>query len=624
MALKLGELTAILGLKADQFERGLDRARTKMEATGQKIGKAGRQIAAVLAPAALAPALPATVAGVVGLGAALGGAGAAAQVFGAVYKSSFAEIQEAADQTDALREKIELLGQQAKLASGDEREALLKRQADATAELNARLAMLPPAQRKVVEQYGAMKDTWASFVQANQPATYGIMTTGFRAIQAIIPKLQPLFDMGAAAAQRFVGWLERAAAGGGIDRFVAFLVTQAGPAIDHLAAIGRNMGVTLGAAFENTAPAGQGMLAWLSQLTAKAAEWAEGGGFERFMGYVSEHGPTVATTLGNLATSSGQIYQILSPLAPVSLALAGALAGIVAAMPPEVITGLAMAWLGYNVALKAHDAILLAIKIKQSVMAAGTKAWAAAQWLLNIAMTANPIGLVVLAVVGLIAIFAVLWAKSDGFRAFWIGLWGKIQSAASSVGTWFRDTLWQKWILGAFNSIVSKGQQVLGWFQALPGRLRSALSGAFDGLKSAFRSAINWLISKWNNFSLTLGGGSVLGMNIPSVTLNTPNIPMLAKGGVVPRTRGGRLAVIGEGDEDEAVAPLSKLAGMVQAAAAKAVAASGKAKTASDDLPEIHVYIGDKELTEIVDVRIKRNGRWIGRAAGLRTALAAR
>lgn len=561
MALKLGELVAILSADDRKFREALDRSKDRMEATGQRIGRIGRQIGAVLAPAVLAPALPAAVAGVAGLGAALGGAGAAAQVFGAVFKSSFSEVQEAADKTDQLREKIELLGQQAKLASGDERKALLEQQAKASQELAAHLALIPPEQRAVVEQYGAMKDSWKSFVDDNKPATYSIMTTGFRAIQAIIPQLQPLFDMGAAAAQRFVGWLQRVAEGGGIERFVAFLTAQAGPAIDHLAAIGRNLGVVLGDLFENTAPAGQGMLAGLEKLTEKLANWSAGGGFERFMTNVSENGPTLAATLSNLATSAGQIYQILSPLAPVSMAIAAALAGIVAAVPPEVITALALAWIGYTVAVKAHDAALLLLKAKTVAVSAVTKAWTAAQWLLNVALSANPIGLVIIAIVALVAAFVILWNKSEAFRNFWKRLWSGIKDAASAVGRWFRDTLWRGWLVPAWDGIVNAGKKAWDWLKALPGKIKSAFAKLGNWIAAPFRSAFNAVRSIWNS---TVGGFSFsLPSWVPGLGGKTFSIPQMAQGGIVQARPGGILANIGEGGQDEAVIPLDRLESML-------------------------------------------------------------
>ncbi|MBX7204146.1 MAG: phage tail tape measure protein [Bacteroidia bacterium] len=59
----------------------------------------------------------------------------------------------------------------------------------------------------------------------------------------------------------------------------------------------------------------------------------------------------------------------------------------------------------------------------QWIASLGTKAMAAAQWLLNAAMTANPIGIIIVAVGALIA--AIVWAYNEfeGFRAVIDGLW---------------------------------------------------------------------------------------------------------------------------------------------------------------------------------------------------------
>jgi phage-related protein len=47
---------------------------------------------------------------------------------------------------------------------------------------------------------------------------------------------------------------------------------------------------------------------------------------------------------------------------------------------------------------------------------------------LNVALAANPIGLVIAAIVGLVAAFAILWNKSEAFRNFWKGLWEVIKN----------------------------------------------------------------------------------------------------------------------------------------------------------------------------------------------------
>ena len=94
---------------------------------------------------------------------------------------------------------------------------------------------------------------------------------------------------------------------------------------------------------------------------------------------------------------------------------------------------------------------------------------AKAQGVLNAVMAANPIALVVMAIVALIAIFIVLWNKCDWFREFWINLWENIKSfcvnpvdaivifftesipnALSSVVAWIQSN-WQSILLFLIN-----------------------------------------------------------------------------------------------------------------------------------------------------------------------------
>lgn len=89
-----------------------------------------------------------------------------------------------------------------------------------------------------------------------------------------------------------------------------------------------------------------------------------------------------------------------------------------------------------------------------------TKTWVAiqwvataAQWALNVAMEANPIGLVVIAVVALVAGIYLLWTHSAGFRNFFIGMWQHIWSFLKTVGSWFKDVLWGQYLKPAIDAI---------------------------------------------------------------------------------------------------------------------------------------------------------------------------
>ncbi len=107
-------------------------------------------------------------------------------------------------------------------------------------------------------------------------------------------------------------------------------------------------------------------------------------------------------------------------------------------------------------------------------------------------------------------------------------------------------------VSNVFNKIVSIGASV-------GGAIAGAFSSAFEGLKNILKSAVNWMIDQVNHVINAVNGSAG---KLPGVP-NIPNIARLAEGGIVPATPGGRLAVIGEGGQDEAVIPLSKLDGLV-------------------------------------------------------------
>ncbi|HZN70132.1 MAG TPA: hypothetical protein VFC00_00380 [Micromonosporaceae bacterium] len=91
--------------------------------------------------------------------------------------------------------------------------------------------------------------------------------------------------------------------------------------------------------------------------------------------------------------------------------------------------------------------------------------------------------------------------------------------------------------LAIFNGIKAGWNGLIGFFRGLPARAGAAFSGMFDGVKNAFRSALNWVIDRWNNFHIP-------GLATPFGTLggfNTPNLPRMHSGGVVPGPPGSEV-----------------------------------------------------------------------------------
>lgn len=91
------------------------------------------------------------------------------------------------------------------------------------------------------------------------------------------------------------------------------------------------------------------------------------------------------------------------------------------------------------------------------------------------------------------------------------------------------------------STVIRVWNGAVDFFKKLPGRITAAASGMWDGIKAAFRGAINWIIDRWNSLEFRVPGFSAFGFSVPGVTLGLPDIPRLAQGGI----RGG-WAMLGE------------------------------------------------------------------------------
>ena len=90
------------------------------------------------------------------------------------------------------------------------------------------------------------------------------------------------------------------------------------------------------------------------------------------------------------------------------------------------IAGLAAIVLGVQAGLVAYNAIMRTVQVV-------TKAWTAVQWLLNAAMSANPIALVVIAIAALVAGIIYAWNNVDGFKEAVVAAWNWIKDTTTKV-----------------------------------------------------------------------------------------------------------------------------------------------------------------------------------------------
>ena len=126
--------------------------------------------------------------------------------------------------------------------------------------------------------------------------------------------------------------------------------------------------------------------------------------------------------------------------------------------------------------------LITAVSTALAGMSAAEVLAAAKTWLLNTALMANPIGLIVAAIAGLIAAFVILWNKSETFRNFWIGLWEKIKETVAPVFEKIKEVFTKIWEV----------------IQPIIEQIKAFLGNAFTEIKDMFSSAWEAIKAIWN------------------------------------------------------------------------------------------------------------------------------
>jgi hypothetical protein len=238
-----------------------------------------------------------------------------------------------------------------------------------------------------------------------------------------------------------------------------------------------------------------------------------------------------------------------------------ALTGVMAAN-----TGAALA----NGAAWAKNAIsIVATKVAMLATRAATVAYTAVQWLLNAAMYANPIGLVVLAVVALVAIFVIAYKKSETFR----NIINALGRALLGIG----EAIWTG-LKAAFGYVTRFYKMMFDFWTGLPGKIVGWITGGLEKIReighliiTKFLEGLAALGNAELSFGKKLANGLISALNgvldflnkglakIPKaltfgVKLKIPPIPALAQGAIVRRET---LAIVGEAGP-EVVIPLTR------------------------------------------------------------------
>lgn len=139
-------------------------------------------------------------------------------------------------------------------------------------------------------------------------------------------------------------------------------------------------------------------------------------------------------------------------------------------------------------------AAIIASAVAQRAVALASKTWAAAQWALNVALTANPIGIVIMAIAALVAGIVLAYKRSETFRAICDKVWAVIKKLAGII----MDAL-----VKAFDWVIEKIKIAWDWLKKFLGlddkktvnvevKTQHKDSGAKPAQSSSPKAALTW------------------------------------------------------------------------------------------------------------------------------------
>lgn len=175
-------------------------------------------------------------------------------------------------------------------------------------------------------------------------------------------------------------------------------------------------------------------------------------------------------------------------------------------------------------------------------------ATAAAQWALNAAMSANPIALVIIAIVALIAAFVWLGTHFQAVSDFCTSMW---ESPTAAIIAFMAGPI--GWLIYAAMGLIANWDQVKAWFTLLWEDPKAALGQFYDWVMSKLGGLFDWISEKWE-WVRSIFSKPIQAKVEGTATANGESVRHNAKGGIYGK--GAFLTTFAE-ESDEAAIPIN-------------------------------------------------------------------
>ena len=201
-------------------------------------------------------------------------------------------------------------------------------------------------------------------------------------------------------------------------------------------------------------------------------------------------GNALLPTIGNLFAAVAPVLTSFGEWASKNQELVAIIAGVAAGIAALIVTIAGMTLIVQGAAL-AYASFQLAAEFVKGLQLA-TKIATAAQWAWNAAMTANPIGVVIMAIAALIGILYVLYTHFEEVQEFCASVW---ESPAAAVIAFITGPIGM--LIYCVAGIIANWETVKAWFTLLWENPSAAIEQFVSFLQSKLGEGIAWAQEKW-------------------------------------------------------------------------------------------------------------------------------
>jgi phage-related protein len=486
--------------------------------------------------AGLIPVLAGAAGAATELGTALGAAAGAGGIFALSAGGIFMDMQKA-------RQAINVT------------DTALSKLTPGTAEYTAKLKELHQQQRAFNQDFGpaakgydAMTAAFSKFKKSTSGVTENVMGKGFKLIASVLPRLAPVSNAAGHAIGGLLddlkGWTKSPA----FSSLLKWFETSGPKAITHFGHSVGNILSGLGGILKNFVGPGDKAAGTLERLTKRFSVWGNSKGVsdsvDKFLKYISSNGGKITSVLSSLAKTAPKLAVALGGLGSTNLSAISMFLNLLSSMPQGVFNvvikglfGIVVASKALNIvmgvnalltgmqgALKAVEGAAIGTRLglaglyvqeklqvvgtllmtgAQKAAAAASKAWAGAQWLLNAALDANPIGITIVAVAALVAGIVIAYKKSETFRKIVQGAFHAVAGAAQAVFGWIKSH-WKLLaailggpIVAAAIVVISHWDKIKAGAANLWAAIKSGASRVKDFILTPFQAARSAVQNVW-------------------------------------------------------------------------------------------------------------------------------